>query len=685
MANPLVLAATYNKRPLRMLGENVIDADKLTRELGLIEGALKYATSLAGTVFNVLDFGADPRGVGDSTAAIQRAVDAADGGDVLFPSGTFRTTAAITVAASCTLRFVGATIHCEATRGFTVTANKVSFLLDADSDIYLDIAAGEEGQAIHAAGVDVNNLISDFVVRGGWFHSNGASGNAATFEHNAISTRFAERVWIQGVRFSKFDGEMIYNRDEFDGSTVTQHWDLWILDNFFEDGGFEAINPWAAERVVIAGNIMRDLRQGIEFQGRDAVIANNVCEGMTDATLAGIFVANANDYRVRNVAVSDNVCKDGAGYGITLSRGMSGVTVDGNICTANAKDGLWIKNLDLFAVHIPEEIIVRGNVFKGNTSRGVYLNDTNAVSFFGPNDVLIEGNIFIEDTVQTIGIRVDASCANIRIGINHYVDVTTPHSFATGAGVEVFDPGVTSDVLQEFNVFGAAGTNRDVSWWSGTRASGSRRWTWRTSSDAESGSDAGSSFGLVARTDAGAFIDNVWTFLRAAGGYVALAAGRPFSMGGTPGGATTATRRVKAVTGIADGAATAVLTITVPNAAHSGTVRVCLVGSLGAGGAIGANEASASISYDIAITRTAGVNAVAAISAAYGSSGSAAVAGADTCTVTAAVSAVSGAVGATNTFTVNVTVARGGGASTNHTCQVLGEIVNANASGISIT
>lgn len=156
------------------------------------------------------------------------------------------------------------------------------------------------------------------------------------------------------------------------------------------------------------------------------------------------------------------------------------------------------------------------------------------------------------------------------------------------------------------------------------------------------------------------------------------------NLGGAAAAASTSTRFSKATTAIADATGTAVLTVTIPNAAHSGSVRVTLVGSLGAGGAIGANEASGTVSYDFAVARTAGVNAVTAISSAYGS-GMASVAGAATITVTAAASAISGAVGAVNTFTVNVTITKGSGASANHTCLVMAEVLNANATGITLS
>lgn len=139
----------------------------------------------------------------------------------------------------------------------------------------------------------------------------------------------------------------------------------------------------------------------------------------------------------------------------------------------------------------------------------------------------------------------------------------------------------------------------------------------------------------------------------------------------------------KEVTGIANATATDVLTITIPNGAHSAQVYIELCGQLGAGGAIGACEASATNCYTVTVTRTAGVNASAAISAASGASATA-VAGAATVTCTATLSAVSGAVGATQTFTVKATISRSGGSSTNHTCLVYAKLMNKNATGITI-
>lgn len=140
---------------------------------------------------------------------------------------------------------------------------------------------------------------------------------------------------------------------------------------------------------------------------------------------------------------------------------------------------------------------------------------------------------------------------------------------------------------------------------------------------------------------------------------------------------------IKRVTAIADNVATTILTATIFNLAQSAMIRITLVGSLGAGGAIGANEASGSVSYDIVIARTPGLNAVAAITAAIAGAVSS-VAGGATVTVTAALAAVTGAAGASNALQIKVTIARGSGASTNHTCLVIAEVINANAQGVTI-
>lgn len=150
------------------------------------------------------------------------------------------------------------------------------------------------------------------------------------------------------------------------------------------------------------------------------------------------------------------------------------------------------------------------------------------------------------------------------------------------------------------------------------------------------------------------------------------------------GGLTTASFLVKAISAITDNTFTDIVTVTVPNIKAAAVIRVHLLGALGAGGAIGAGEAMAGISYDVGVVRTAGVNAVTVASSAYGSTTSTAVAGATTATVTAQVSAIAGAVGAVNTFTIQIKVAKGGAGSDNHTAVAFVEVINQFAGGVTV-
>lgn len=153
---------------------------------------------------------------------------------------------------------------------------------------------------------------------------------------------------------------------------------------------------------------------------------------------------------------------------------------------------------------------------------------------------------------------------------------------------------------------------------------------------------------------------------------------------GVPGAASVMQILTKAATGLADTVATAVYTVTVPNAAHAVLIEVDTLGVMGAGGAVGAGETTRSSKYQLAVTRTAGLAAVATLSAAIGGVQSK-VAGADNITSTVVTaSAMTGANSAAQTFTINVAITKAAGAADNHSCLVVVRVINQNASGVTI-
>ena len=152
----------------------------------------------------------------------------------------------------------------------------------------------------------------------------------------------------------------------------------------------------------------------------------------------------------------------------------------------------------------------------------------------------------------------------------------------------------------------------------------------------------------------------------------------------TQGAAGADTVLTKAISAVADATATAILTVTVPNANHQAVIPIVLMGTLGAGGAIGAGECSATLYGQIVLTRTAGVATVATATTAA-DTGSACVAGATTETLAYAVSTMTGAVTVAQTFTVNVTITKGGGASANHTAVIQADLLNAKSAGVTVS
>lgn len=155
--------------------------------------------------------------------------------------------------------------------------------------------------------------------------------------------------------------------------------------------------------------------------------------------------------------------------------------------------------------------------------------------------------------------------------------------------------------------------------------------------------------------------------------------GGDVSIGAAAAAATACRQLTKKITGIADAVATDILTVTVPNANHATAIRLLLLSS---NGSTDAFESSRVATGHVVVARTTGVNAVAAV-AAIDDAAIVTVAGGATHTLAYDLSAISGAVGATNTFTVRVTIDDSGNLGSNQVV-VFAELLNAEATGITI-
>ena len=175
-----------------------------------------------------------------------------------------------------------------------------------------------------------------------------------------------------------------------------------------------------------------------------------------------------------------------------------------------------------------------------------------------------------------------------------------------------------------------------------------------------------------------------WTALHtfdAAGGLTltgTLSTTSDIIQGGTAaGGARVVARQIFFKTGMTDNTATAVITVTVPNAAHAAAIKLHVLGS------VTGLSSSATAIGNIVVQRTSGADTTATL-ATLTLTGTATTGGGEAVSsMSYAASALTGASTATQTFTINFTIDTSAGTSA--TIQVLAEIQNVVTSGITLS
>lgn len=165
----------------------------------------------------------------------------------------------------------------------------------------------------------------------------------------------------------------------------------------------------------------------------------------------------------------------------------------------------------------------------------------------------------------------------------------------------------------------------------------------------------------------------VMTLDNGAGGFTALR----FGTSGSAGSQNTLLVRK---TGIADATATAIITVTVPNAAHNAAIFLDILGHLGTG--TDASESSRCATGCIVLARTSGADTV-ATAATLDTAQIATVSGGGTLTLAYDVSSLTGASSATQTFTIRLTLTVTG-TITDHTAVVSARLLNSLGTGVTI-
>jgi len=231
---------------------------------------LKVISTHLGVV-NILDYGADPTGVADSTTAIQAAVTAAGTyGCVFIPEGVFRTTNTVTIPTSGGFQLVGVGTYSSTIR-FAPSANNLtcikfersagyggpnpigntavsSLRIDSTDTIYNKIALE------FVDGVETS--VSDLLITN-WHGNTDSIG---------IKTKGREAFWCNNVNIQATIPVMIgLNPNEADGWLAADHFTFTNMQLVIASGNIPATLPSACVYIEDGAHVSQ-----LQFEGSQA-------------------------------------------------------------------------------------------------------------------------------------------------------------------------------------------------------------------------------------------------------------------------------------------------------------------------------------------------------------------------------------------------------------------------------
>ena len=392
------------------------------------------AVASSGRFFDVTTapYLADNSGVGDSTTAIQAAIDAAaaaGGGVVWLPLGAYRTTANLQLKTKVRLSGSAARIFCSAswaTYGAFVEANGITDF--AVSGITFDAGGSYSGSAFanpYSAGNSVgfsNNHVGVWIrgsaargaVTGNTFTGIArgvliASATALDIDANQFTTLGACGIYVEAAQYVTVRGNIIRSV----AGNLTSAGDTSTASSKYADG----INIHGSTDISIVGNVIEDVKRigivlegdGVTLNARITISGNVVknCNGNRGSERnAGIWSESGKSTRPINV-IGNTVDNTGAAAGTNNQRGIVGyhcaissnvvtgwrhegvfgadMSVTGNEILGNGYDGVQV-----YAQAAGKTTRISGNYISGNGSSGVRLEVAHGIVVVDNNT--IDGN-----------------------------------------------------------------------------------------------------------------------------------------------------------------------------------------------------------------------------------------------------------------------------------------------------
>ena len=385
---------------------------------------------IEGEVINILDYGADPTGVVDSTVAIQTAINLADtngGGIVLIPPGNYLVDAVSTV---------------------TIGSQVWNYALLAKTNVTLqligNINLNANNFAVYAVILALN--INSFNVEG-----NGTiTGDKLT--HTVTTGEFGHGIAIRGSL-----------NISVSGITVTNCWGDGMYVSF--------ANAIRSQNIVVRDcNFLYNRRHNITvIDGSNILVANCVLfKNDLNVSYGGFAVAleqNNNTEIIDNVTFDNLIINNGIN-GITANSGGTGIFVRAVGPTNNIKvQNCYLKNCGYGGVRATEDVsdvIVNGNVFENidnyfaidfdGAAKVIATNNsiTNAFRLISVNDCddfKISSNTAVFDNGDGIGVVIGGTSTNGVIfgnNLDGYGIVTTAN---LGGSISVIATGICNVVI----------------------------------------------------------------------------------------------------------------------------------------------------------------------------------------------------------------------------------------------
>lgn len=410
--------------------------DDLTTRLADVDLVLADASRKSRNVLNVKDHGAVGDGVTDDTAAIQAALDDATGQAIYFPSGTYKTTAALTLDLGTGTE--GVAIYGDGARSIIKAAHTVGAILTVrdgrDVTIRdLTITGAEAGtRDSDNYGLVVTSITGLVVTR-------------VTIEETA-----AAGMMLYDCHFGAVTDCHVRN-NLADGIHLTlSTTDVVVKGNRLENTGDDAIavvdylsHPGRLERIVIAGNVVRNSNaRGItNVGGTDVIIADNTIDG---TRASAILIVEDTNYQTRapeRTIVARNIILR-AGKHTAAGAAVTGAGIE--VVHLNRHPTLVLDNI----VRAPFGRCI--NVAAHSvTMRGNYLEEagSNAINVAGRgDDSVITDNQLIRPAYAGIGFEVTARAYRVTVSGNQVLDANTSATVGVdGMTLRIIDTLVVTD------------------------------------------------------------------------------------------------------------------------------------------------------------------------------------------------------------------------------------------------